>query len=98
MATPQTALLEITLDVAVSDRPAAAAIYEKYKQPFLTGVKGAQSKQLFVRDQDVQVLHGFDAVADANMYLESDLFAKDIVKELTPLLRRAPDIRIYRGA
>ena len=98
MTTSQTAFLEITLHVTAANRPAAAAVYEKYKQPFLTGVKGAQCKQLLVRDQDVQVLHTLDTVDDANAYLKSDLFANDIVKELSPLLQRAPDVRIYNAA
>ena len=98
MTNSQTAYLEITLNVAAGNRPAAAAVYEKYKQPFLTGVKGAQCKQLLVRDQDVQVIHTFDTLADANAYLKTDLFARDIVKELSPLLSHAPDIRIYQSA
>jgi hypothetical protein len=97
MAFAQTAYLEITLNVAAPDRSAAAAVYSKYKQPFLTTVKGAVSKQLLVRDEDVQVLHGFDNVADAQAYLTSNLFKNDVVKELTPLLKSAPEVRIYTG-
>ena len=36
MATAQSAYLEITLKIDVKDRPTAAAVYTKYKQPFLT--------------------------------------------------------------
>lgn len=97
MALAQTAYLEITLNVSAPDRPAAGAVYAKYKQPFLTTVKGAVSKQLLVRDEDVQVLHGFDNVADAQAYLTSNLFKNDVVKELTPLLKGAPEVRIYAG-
>jgi hypothetical protein len=97
MAMAQTAYLEITLNVAPADRAAAAAVYTKYKQPFLTTVKGALSKQLLVRDEDVQVLHGFDNVADATAYLTSDLFENDVVKELKPLLKSAPEVRVYLG-
>lgn len=98
MTTSQAAYLEITLNVAAANRPAAAAVYEKYRQPFLTSVKGAQCKQLLVRDQDVQVIHTFDTVAAANAYLKTDLFSRDIVKELSPLLQHAPEIRIYAAA
>jgi len=42
-------------------RAAAAEVYQRYKAPFLTGIPGAQSKELLVRDDDVQVLHGFDS-------------------------------------
>jgi hypothetical protein len=97
MARAETAYLEITLNVAMADRPAAAAVYQKYKQPFLTTVKGAVSKQLLVRDEDVQVLHGFNNVADARAYLTSELFEHDVVKNLKPLLKSAPEVRIYVG-
>jgi hypothetical protein len=97
MTLAETAYLEITLNVPVASRPAAAAVYSKYKQPFLTTVKGALSKQLLVRDEDVQVLHGFDNVADAQAYLASNLFKNDVAKELMPLLKGAPEVRIYLG-
>jgi hypothetical protein len=53
---------------------------------------------LFVRDEDVQVLHGFDTAAQANAYLSSELFATDVVRALSPLLDAAPDIRVYQPA
>ena len=91
----QKAYLEITLKVDPQDRPAAGAVYMKYKQPFLSKITGAKSKELLVRDDDVQVLHGFDSPADAEAYLKSDLFNKDVVVELKPLLKAAPEVRIY---
>ena len=36
--------LEITMKIPASKRPAAAGVYEAYKAPFLTTVKGAKSK------------------------------------------------------
>jgi hypothetical protein len=89
------AYLEITLQIDPKDRAAAAGVYNKYKQPFLADVPGAQSKQLLVRDQDVQVLHGFDSVAHANDYLASDLFTDDVVGEIGPLLQADPEIRVF---
>lgn len=89
------AYLEITLKVSNANRPAAAGVYNKYKAPFLKQIKGAQSKDLLIRDADVQVLHGFASVADANAYLKSDLFTQDVVNELKPYLDDAPDVRIY---
>lgn len=97
MAHAETAYLEITLNVPVASRPAAAAVYAKYKARFLKTVKGALTKHLLVREEDVQVLHGFDKLADAQAYLSSDLFKNDVVKELSPLLKSAPDVRIYQG-
>jgi hypothetical protein len=89
------AYLEITLHVDRTDRVAAAGVYEKYKQPFLDTVPGATSKELLVRDEDVQVLHGFRTVADARAYLASDLFTRDVVGGLSPLLKAATDVRVY---
>lgn len=88
------AYLEITLKVSNNNR-AAAKVYSDYKQPFLAQIKGAQSKDLLIRDEDVQVLHGFASVADANAYLKSDLFNQDVVKGLAPYLDAAPEVRIY---
>jgi hypothetical protein len=92
------AYLEITLKVSNANRPAAAGVYKQYKEPFLKQIKGAQSKELLIRDEDVQVLHGFASVADANSYLKSDLFTQDVVKELSPYLDAAPEVRIYEVA
>jgi hypothetical protein len=89
------AFLEITLKVEAKNRPAAAAVYTKYKAPFLAQVKGAKSKQLLLRDDDVQVLHGFDTAEHANAYLKSPLFNDDVVKALAPLLAAPPEVRIY---
>jgi hypothetical protein len=95
MSNPQTAYLEITLKVDHKDRPAAAAVYTKYKAPFLKTIAGANSKELLVRDEDVQVLHGFASRSQAEEYLLSDLFNKDVVSALVPLLKAPPEVRIY---
>lgn len=91
------AFLEITAKIASGDRGAASAVYSKYKQPFLTQIKGAESKRLLVRSDDVQVLHGFESVEDAQAYLKSGLFNKDVVVELKPYLQSPPDVRIYKA-
>ena len=90
--------LQITLKVAPANRPAAAGVYQRYKAPFLTTIAGARSKDLLVRDEDVQVLHGFDTGDQANAYLKSRLFASDVVGALKPLLDAEPDVRIYKAA
>ena len=90
--------LEITLQIDSKDRAAAAGVYGKYKQLFLAEVPGAQCKELLVRDEDVQVLHGFDSAAHANDYLASDLFTADVVRELGPLLQADPEIRVFEVA
>lgn len=92
------AYLEITLTVAEENRAAAAAVYTKYKQPFLDQIDGATGKELLVRDEDVQVLHHFDTVEQATAYLSTDLFTNDVVRELGPLLAADPEVRVYTVA
>lgn len=92
------AYLEITLHIDNSDRHTAAGIYTKYKQPFLETIKGAASKELLIREEDVQVLHGFDTAENATAYLTTALFTNDVVVGLKPLLKANPEIRIYSVA
>lgn len=92
------AFLEITLTVSPENRAAAADVYTKYKQQFLDRATGAVSKALLLRDEDVQVLHGFKTVEDASTYLTSDLFTSDVVGGLSPLLGAAPEVRVYDEA
>ena len=89
------AYLEITMKVSAADRPNAGAVYSKYKQPFLATITGARSKDLLLREEDVQVLHGFDSRASAESYLRSKLFNSDVVFALKPYLEADPEIRIY---
>ena len=89
------AYLQITLSISNEKRAAAAGVYQKYKTPFLTTIEGATSKELLVRNEDVQVLHGFTTVAQAQAYLSSPLFTQDVVPELKPYLNSAPDVRIF---
>ena len=90
--------LQITLKIANANRAAAAGVYEQYKAPFLNTIAGAKTKELLVRDDDVQVLHGFDSLDNAKAYLHSPLFTADVVGALQPLLDAAPDVRIYQVA
>ena len=90
--------LQITLKIAPANRPAAAGVYQRYKTPFLSTIAGAKSKELLVRDEDVEVLHGFDSAEQANAYLTSRLFTTNIVDALKPLLNAEPDVRIYQAA
>lgn len=89
------AYLEITMVIDNANRPAAAKIYADYRQPFLSQIKGAVSKDLLVRDEDVQVLHGFDSVENAKAYLDSALFKNDVFVGLKPLWSGNPDVKIY---
>ena len=89
------AYLEITLNVNAAQRPAAAGVYQQFKQRFLETITGATSKELLIRDDDVQVLHGFDSLTNAKAYLSSELFTRDVVGGLAPLLQADPEVRIY---
>ena len=89
------AILEITMKVRAEDRGSAGAVYAKYRPRFLSTVPGAESKELLLRDEDVQVLHGFDSRASAEGDLQSALFGNDVVRELKPFLAADPDVRVY---
>lgn len=89
------AFLEITLEINNDDREAAAGVYLQYLNPFLGKISGAVSKELVIRDEDVQVLHGFSTASAAKAYLSSELFNQDVVVALTPYLQTSPDVRIY---
>lgn len=92
------AYLEITMKIDADNRPAAAKVYTDYRQPFLDTIEGAMTKNLLVRDEDVQVLHGFDSVEHAQAYLSSPMFEKDVFVGLKPLWSADPEVRIYTVA
>jgi len=92
------AYLEITLKIDPENRPNAGEVYSKYRQPFLSDIPGAKSKELLMRSEDVQVLHGFDSKANAESYLTTKFFQEDIVSALKPYLMADPDVRIYECA
>ena len=95
MKGPNMTYLQITMHIAPENRPAAVDVYNKFKTPFLQTAPGARSKELLARDEDVQVLHGFDTDQQASDYLSSNLFNLDVVAGLKPLLQSDPEIRIY---
>jgi hypothetical protein len=92
------AYLEITLKIDPENRPHAGGVYAKYRQPFLSDIPGAKSKELLLRTEDVQVLHGFDSKASAENYLTTKFFQEDVVSALKPYLMADPDVRIYECA
>jgi hypothetical protein len=92
------AYLQITLQIRSENRNAAAQVYLKYREPFLKTIPGALSKELLVRDEDVQVLHGFGTAEQARAYLQSPLFAQEVVPELQAYLAGEPELRIYSCA
>ncbi len=89
------AYLEITMKIDEVNRPAAAGVYNEYRQPFLDTIKGALTKELLVREEDVQVLHGFDSLENAKAYLSSEMFKNDVFVGLKPTWSAEPDVKIY---
>lgn len=92
------AYLEITMKIETANRPAAAKVYNDYRQPFLDTIEGALTKNLLIRDEDVQVLHGFDTAEHAQAYLASEMFKNDVFTGLKPLWSIDPDVKIYTVA
>jgi len=90
--------VQITLKVSVTNRAAAAEVYQQFKTLFLDTVVGAKSKDLLLREEDVQVLLGFDTEANATAYLHGDMFTVDVATALSPLLDAAPEARVYEVA
>lgn len=89
------AYLEITMKISSAKRASAAKVYSDYRTPFLNSISGALTKNLLIRDEDVQVLHGFDSVEHAKLYLNSELFKNDVFVGLKALWDDAPDVKIY---
>lgn len=92
------AYLQITMKISNDNRPAAAKVYTDNRQPFLDTIKGALTKDLLIRDEDVQVLHGFDSAENAQAYLSSELFQNDVFVGLKPLWDADPEVKIYTVA
>ena len=92
------AYLQITMKISNENRPAAAKVYTDYRKPFLDTIDGALTKDLLIRDEDVQVLHGFDSAEHAQAYLSSELFQNDVFTGLKPLWDAEPEVKIYTVA
>ena len=92
------AYLEAIMTIDPENRARAAEVYTTYRQPFLDEIEGALTKELLVRDEDVQVIHGFDSMEHAKAYLESDLFTQKVALALQPTWAADPDLRFYEVA
>ena len=91
------AYLEITMVIKPENRAAAAKVYNDYRKPFFDTIAGALTKELLVRDEDVQVIHGFDSMEHAKAYLETDMFKNDVFVGLKPTWAAEPDVRSYEA-
>lgn len=66
------------------NRTVAAKAYTDYRQPFLDIIEGAPTKELIIRDDDIQVIHGFDSIEHAKAYLDSNLFKNKVTAGFHP--------------
>lgn len=89
------AYLQVTMIIPNDKRQKAAAVYTTYRQPFLNSITGAISKELLIRNEDVQVLHGFDNAEHAKDYLNSELFSQHVFPELKATWSQNPEVKIY---
>ena len=89
------AYLQVIMTIDPKNRPAAAKVYNDYRQPFLDTVEGALTKECLIRDEDVQVIHGFDSLEHAKAYLDTELFTTKVAPGLQPTWAANPDIRFY---
>lgn len=89
------AYLQVIMAIDPENRAAAAKVYNDYRQPFLDTVAGALTKKCLVRDEDVQVIHGFDSMEHAKAYLDTELFTTKVFPGLKPTWAADPDIRFY---
>ncbi|RAP44777.1 MAG: hypothetical protein BZ134_02435 [Methanosphaera sp. SHI1033] len=92
------AYLQVMMTINKENREAAAKVYNDYRQPFLDDIEGALTKELLIRDEDVQVIHGFDSMEHAKAYLDSELFTKKVAPGLQSTWAADPDIRFYEVA
>jgi len=92
------AYLQVIMTIEPENRAAAAKVYTDYRQPFLDTINGALTKELLIRDEDVQVIHGFDSMEHAKAYLDSPLFREKVAPGLQPTWSADPDIRFYSVA
>lgn len=89
------AYLQVIMTIDPENRPAAAKVYNDYRQPFLDTVEGALTKECLIRDEDVQVINGFDSLEHAKAYLDTELFTTKVAPGLQPTWAADPDIRFY---
>jgi len=92
------AYLQVIMTIDPENRAAAAKVYTDYRKPFLDTIQGAMTKELLIRDEDIQVIHGFDSMEHAKAYLDSELFKTKVFPGLKPTWAKDPDIRFYSVA
>ena len=89
------AYLQITLQISQPRREEAITkVYLPNRQRFLERVEGAVSMDMLVREEDIQVLVGFDTPENARAYLASSA-GKEITSQLAGYAKKEPVTAIY---
>ena len=87
--------LQITLVVPTPKREEAITkVFLPGRQRFLDRIPGAVTMDLLVREEDLQVLHGFDTMENASAYLKSPI-GKEILGQLAEISDGKPSIAVY---
>jgi hypothetical protein len=84
----------ITLAVDKFRRVEAAAVYDRFRKPFLTALRGRLQGAPGARGGRPGPARQLLGRA-GHAYLDGDLFTKDVVGGLSPLLSAEPEIRTY---
>ena len=90
------AYLQITMQISEANRPAAVKVY-RLSPAVLDTIEAALTKDLLVRDEDVQVLHGFDSVERAKGLPGKRPVQRRRRNRLGPYVGRRPQHRRVRG-
>ncbi len=89
------AYLQMTLQIPQTKREEAITkVYLPNRQRFLERVAGAVSMDMLVREEDLQILVGFDTLENARAYLASSA-GKEITSQLAGYARKEPVTAFY---
>jgi hypothetical protein len=87
--------VQVTLAIPESRREEAITrIFLPARQRFLDRSPGAVSMDLLVREEDVQLLHGFDTFENSRVYLDSGFF-RDLIGQLGETAEKEPVTALY---
>ena len=92
------AYLSVNMKIDSSRLPEVTKVYTNYWEKFLRTIHGARTKDLVIRNEDVQILHSFNSVEDAVGFLSSEMFQRAVFIDLQPYWNDELNVRIYTAA
>lgn len=92
------AYLSVNMKIDSGKLPEVTRVYTSYWEQFLKTIHGARTKDLVIRNEDVQILHSFNSVEDAVGFLSSEMFQKAVFIDLQPYWNDELNVRIYTAA